>query len=580
MPMSRTTCVALIAAGLLAMMGAVSAKPAPKPAAKPPAPKVFGAANLSKTHSHFPALPAGQAYALTFHDEFDSLSTTKAKWNLEDRYRRVGNWWSPQCVKVRNGKFEGWTLKHPTRDNACLTAAMTTKGKFTQAYGLYTCRVKFQTAKGFWSAFWMMCGQVNRVGDDGRDGMEIDIWEKFKLDDRIGHALHWDYYNDSNLKSSAKQYPAQLNKDYNTISMLWTPKEYVFYVNGKEAWRTNAGGVCQVPGYLKLTGESGPSAGKLDYKTLPNAFYIDYVRVYQIVNAKTKTPVYRPKPEGTYPPKPKPKVFGIKDLPRRREILPSLPAGQAFKLTFHDEFDSLETTKKRWTIVDADRTCRDKNWWGPQAVKIKNGKLECWTLKHPTKPGWHITACLNTKGKFAQAYGLYVSRVKFQTAVGFWSAFWMMCGQVTRVGDDGRDGTEIDIWEKNSLDDQIQHTLHWDGYQKGVHKSAGKRFKCKTAMKGYHTISLLWTPKEYVYYVDGIEAWRTSAGGVCNVAGYLKISGEIGTWAGDIKKTKLPNAFSMDFVRVYQIVDAKTAEPIYTPKTAADFPKPKPKAKS
>ncbi len=296
-------------------------------------------------------------------------------------------------------------------------------------------------------------------------------------------------------------------------------------------------------------------------------------------------PVPKAKPVAKKPvPKvaPKAKVFGAGLLSKTHSHFPALPKGQAYSLTFNDEFSSLATTKKLWDILDIDRTCRDKNWWGPQAVKVKNGKLECWALKHPTKPGWHITGCLNTKGKFQQAYGLYVSRVKFQTEKGFWSAFWMMCGQVTRVGDEGRDGTEIDIWEKNTLDDAIQHTLHWDGYQKGIHKSAGKRPMVAGAMTGYHTLALLWTPKEYVFYVDGIETWRTKAGGVCNVAGYLKISGEKGTWAGDINTAKLPNAFYVDFVRVYQIVDAKTKKPVYTPKTSADFPakpKPKPKAK-
>ena len=34
---------------------------------------------------------------------------------------------------------------------------------------------------------------------------------------------------------------------WHTFSLLWLPDEYVFYVDGKETWRTKAGGVCQVP---------------------------------------------------------------------------------------------------------------------------------------------------------------------------------------------------------------------------------------------------------------------------------------------------------------------------------------------
>ena len=70
-------------------------------------------------------------------------------------------------------------------------------------------------------------------------------------------------------------------------------------------------------------------------------------------------------------------------------------------------------------------------------------------------------------------------------------------------------------------------------------------------MEGWHTFGLWWKPDEYVFYVDGKETWRTKAGGVCQVPEYIKLSDEIGNWAGDIKKAKLPDAFLVDYVRVY-----------------------------
>ncbi len=35
--------------------------------------------------------------------------------------------------------------------------------------------------------------------------------------------------------------------------------------------------------------------------------------------------------------------------------------------------------------------------------------------------------------------------------------------------------------------------------------------------EGFHEYGLLWTPEEYVFYVDGKEVWRTQAGGVSQV---------------------------------------------------------------
>ena len=48
----------------------------------------------------------------------------------------------------------------------------------------------------------------------------------------------------------------------------------------------------------------------------------------------------------------------------------------------------------------------------------------------------------------------------------------MMCPGVNKVGDEGRDGTEIDIVEIPWRDGKVTFNLHWDGYGKD-HKSAG-----------------------------------------------------------------------------------------------------------
>jgi hypothetical protein len=41
--------------------------------------------------------------------------------------------------------------------------------------------------------------------------------------------------------------------------------------------------------------------------------------------------------------------------------------------------------------------------------------------------------------------GYYVARIKLQDQPGHWSAFWLNNSSVGKVGNDGRDGTEIAI---------------------------------------------------------------------------------------------------------------------------------------
>jgi hypothetical protein len=57
-------------------------------------------------------------------------------------------------------------------------------------------------------------------------------------------------------------------------------------VDGKETWRSKAGGVCQVPEYILLSDEIGPWGGDISEATLPDQFLVNYVRVYDVVDKK------------------------------------------------------------------------------------------------------------------------------------------------------------------------------------------------------------------------------------------------------------------------------------------------------
>ncbi len=106
------------------------------------------------------------------------------------------------------------------------------------------------------------------------------------LDDRINYALHWDGYGkEHKSKGQVSKVPGVM-EGFHTFSLLWMPDEYVFYVDGRETWRTKAGGVCQVPLYIKLSDEFGNWAGDVKRAKLPDEFLVDYVRVYDLVEKK------------------------------------------------------------------------------------------------------------------------------------------------------------------------------------------------------------------------------------------------------------------------------------------------------
>lgn len=216
-------------------------------------------------------------------------------------------------------------------------------------------------------------------------------------------------------------------------------------------------------------------------------------------------------------------------------------------LVWRDEFDGGAIDETKWDVM-GDWERRDGYWVKDDAYLDGKGHLILRTKKDGER---YTCGAVRTLGRFERAFGYYEIRCKFHKEPGHWPAFWLFTGSVGKVGNGGRDGAEIDIMEKPWLIDRIQHALHWDGYG-DAHQSVGERFERKGLSKGWHTFGLDWQQDAYVFYVDGIETWRTSAGGVSRVPSYIKVTEEIGDWGGRIEEADLPDYFTVDYVRVYE----------------------------
>jgi beta-glucanase (GH16 family) len=224
------------------------------------------------------------------------------------------------------------------------------------------------------------------------------------------------------------------------------------------------------------------------------------------------------------------------------------PPAKDDNLIWNDEFDgtTLDTTK--W--IYRGLGLRKDGFNAKEAVTLDGqGHLVLTSSKSGDKV---LSAMIATQGKFDHTYGYWECRVKFQRQIGFWSAFWLQSPKLGKVvGDAKASGTEIDIFEYlANRPGKIQHTLHWDGYGK-EHKSAPKVHEQADLADGWHTVGLDWTEKEYVFYVDGKETWRTDKG-VSGTPEYIILSTEVGTWAGKIANATLPDSVLFDYVRVYK----------------------------
>lgn len=165
---------------------------------------------------------------------------------------------------------------------------------------------------------------------------------------------------------------------------------------------------------------------------------------------------------------------------------------------------------------------------------------------------------------FSQAFGYFECKAKFSKSQGLWSAFWLQSSTMRQVGNEGEDGTEIDIFESaflNSKTSKMGHCVLWDGYGKDAKSQPYITELSQDLYDGYHTYALKWTPEYYVFYIDGTPTWATSAGDVSKVKEFLRLTVEIdagdkwgphGQKIGSFDESEPQDDFMVDYVKVYQ----------------------------
>jgi beta-glucanase (GH16 family) len=239
---------------------------------------------------------------LIWADEFDGTGEIDPlKWERQEYNRRNNEngpdgWWSKEDsyldgngnLVIRVRQIEN---KNEDTDSCDFSVgALRTKGRFEQLYGRFEIRCQLPTQPGWWVAFWMMQGDVGAVGNGGVDGTEVDIMEGFGWTNLINYAFHWDGYGDDHKSTGKKLSPAGIRDGFHTFAMEWYPQMYVFFIDGEETWRSEGGGVCNRPGYIKVTGEISTEPWAINSwwandpgdATYPDSFLVDYVRVYEV----------------------------------------------------------------------------------------------------------------------------------------------------------------------------------------------------------------------------------------------------------------------------------------------------------
>lgn len=256
------------------------------------------------------------------------------------------------------------------------------------------------------------------------------------------------------------------------------------------------------------------------------------------------------------------KVFGEVDMDK-------------FELVWSDEFDGDSLDESKWTgchYSENETLLRKGGYWNMDFATVKDGNLHISTeyfengYQDNGKAGWYSSG-LYTRGLFEQKQGYFEVRCILPKGNGMWSAFWLGCDGIAEVGNGGRDGAEIDVFESPYYDtvlkNRVTTNIHIDGYEQDHQQTnvSTPLIIGNNPYESYNTYAMEWNEREYVFYINGLETGRSAFGGTSQVAEYLLLSVEVGgsdgiakdSWAGSaLKKDAQPTDFIVDYVRVYQ----------------------------
>lgn len=229
-----------------------------------------------------------------------------------------------------------------------------------------------------------------------------------------------------------------------------------------------------------------------------------------------------------------------------------------YTLSFFDEFDMEGLNAEKWRNRYSEGRTYGAGIASHQSVsQIGDGYLRLIT-RHESDQ--FLTGMVRSVPQFK--YGYFEARILFQKLQGHHGAFWLQSetyGQVT--GNPAQSGAEIDIIEFFGAERQLtdaKQNVYYDPYISGQ-KQPGAEFDVFYRSNhdeielndAFHIFGLLWTEAEYVFYIDGVETWRTNTG-LSQVEEYIVLSLTTSEWENArLDVNKLPDEMVIDYVRVY-----------------------------
>ena len=255
---------------------------------------------------------------------------------------------------------------------------------------------------------------------------------------------------------------------------------------------------------------------------------------------------------------------------------------------FLDEFSGSALDTGKWTHCVAfsgncaiDDAYNLVEWYKPANISVSSGTAKLAFIRETGTvcincsfgAGYSVTrnfagSYIQTSNSFVTTYGYAEARIKLPRSGGLWPAWWTLPAKST-------DGNifwppEIDFLEYfSSQPRESVHTLHYNTATQ-VNTTDGNQYLHPADLSAdFHTFSANWTPQEVIWYVDGMEVFRSAAYQV-NTPMYFILSVASGNLSGPPAADLSQAVTEVDYVRVFNngeafAFDGGVVQPTPTP---------------
>jgi hypothetical protein len=219
-----------------------------------------------------------------------------------------------------------------------------------------------------------------------------------------------------------------------------------------------------------------------------------------------------------------------------------------FSLAWSDEFDGPTLDRASWFAWRSPSANEgERGRYLPEQVTVENGLLRI--RSDAQRPGelWHPTGAVVSR--YHQRYGRFEIRARLPRSQGHWPAHWLTnADSVAPI-------IEIDIMEMLGDDPStLYFHNHWETSTGFTSGRGGSYSGPVDYSADFHTFRVDWYVGAIIWYVDGVERYRTSTM-VPDRSAILRISSQVGgNWPGPPDaSTIFPQFHDVDWVRIYAL---------------------------